>query len=82
MRIITYVVHMVPRKWMKIKQIGSVSKVQKFGQITITKEAMDILGVAKGDTIGFFEVQGSPGIVVIAKVSVVITPEPQGLTVD
>ncbi|MDW5563207.1 MAG: hypothetical protein SA339_08270 [Methanomassiliicoccus sp.] len=66
---------MVWRIRMKLKRLDGVSKVQGFNQITIVKDAREILGATKGDTIGFFEIEGTPGIVVIAKVSVVISSD-------
>lgn len=60
---------------MKLKRLA-VSKVQRFNQITVVKEAVDLLGgLEKGDVIGFYEVENSPGIVVISKVSYVMAKD-------
>lgn len=59
------------KKVMKGTRYLESSKVQVRNQVVVPKEAADRLKLKGGDLLGFYEVEGNPDIIVIAKVKVV-----------
>lgn len=53
------------------------STVQVRNQLVVPKIAAERMKLKKGDLVGFFEVEGNPDLIVIARVNVVVSSDQQ-----